>query len=181
MRIIAGEFRGRKLLPPKTDATRPITDRVKQSLFDVLTPYLDGAKVLDLFAGTGSLGLEAISRGAAHATFFEMDRSAASILRRNIDTFSVADRCTVVSADIFACRRFSAASIVFLDPPYRMLNTHKDELRKLAQTLAERAMEGESLLIFRHAAADALDLPPFQRYDERRYGEMVIEFLKKRM
>src|SRR5438067_1897455 len=75
MRIIAGEFRGRSLLPPQgQQTTRPITDRAKQSLFDVLTPQLDGALVYDCFAGTGSLGLEALSRGATFATFFEADR-----------------------------------------------------------------------------------------------------------
>ena len=71
MRIIAGEFRGRKLLPPEGDVTRPITDRVKQSLFDILAPRIDGARVYDCFAGTGSMGLECLSRGAEHATFFE--------------------------------------------------------------------------------------------------------------
>ena len=81
MRIIAGEFRGRKLIPPQGDATRPITDRVKQSLFDILTPRIDGARIYDLFAGTGSMGLECLSRGAAHSTFFEADRSALERLK----------------------------------------------------------------------------------------------------
>ena len=76
MRVIAGEFRGRKLLAPEGEATRPITDRVKQSLFDILTPRLEGAIVWDLFAGTGSLGLESLSRGSSQALFFETDRSA---------------------------------------------------------------------------------------------------------
>src|SRR5215213_3035850 len=77
VRIIAGEFRGRRLLPPESDATRPITDRVKQSLFDILAPVVEDAVVYDCFAGTGSMGLECLSRGARHATFFEADPSAA--------------------------------------------------------------------------------------------------------
>src|SRR3954463_10464834 len=85
MRIIAGEFRGRKLLAPEGDITRPITDRVKQSLFDILTPEIEGAKVYDLFAGTGSMGLECLSRGAKHSTFFESDRSAVTRLKKNIE------------------------------------------------------------------------------------------------
>src|SRR5215213_11146140 len=98
MRIIAGEFRGRRLLPPEgADVTRPITDRVKQSLFDILAPDIEGARVLDLFAGTGSMGLESLSRGAAHATFFEADRSAAKRLRRNIDTLKVGAASEVVT------------------------------------------------------------------------------------
>ncbi|HEX2971347.1 MAG TPA: RsmD family RNA methyltransferase, partial [Tepidisphaeraceae bacterium] len=91
MRIIAGEFRGRKLLSPEGDTTRPITDRVKQSLFDILTPLLPEAVVYDCFSGTGSMGLEALSRGAAQATFFEADRSALARLRQNIDALKVAD------------------------------------------------------------------------------------------
>src|SRR3712207_4099367 len=101
MRIIAGEFRGRKLLPPEGDVTRPITDRVKQSLFDIVTPLLPGARVYDCFAGTGSMGLESLSRGAAHAAFFEQDRSAVGRLRRNIQTLGVADRAMVIAQDLF--------------------------------------------------------------------------------
>ena len=81
MRIIAGEFKGRQLLAPVGDATRPITDRAKQSLFDILTPIITDANVYDIFAGTGSLGLESLSRGAKFSTFFEIDRSAIARLR----------------------------------------------------------------------------------------------------
>src|SRR5688572_8601744 len=101
MRIIAGEFRSRRILPPASDATRPITDRVKQSLFDILTPWLDAARVYDCFAGTGSMGLESLSRGAAHVTFFEADRSPAALLRKNIATLGVQRRSTVVDRDLF--------------------------------------------------------------------------------
>src|SRR4051794_5088627 len=101
MRIIAGEFRSRKLLPPATGATRPITDRAKQSLFDILTPVIEGARVYDCFAGTGSMGLECLSRAAAHVTFFEADRSALSLLRKNIATLGVQKRSTVIDRDLF--------------------------------------------------------------------------------
>src|SRR5687767_8451136 len=126
MRIIGGEFRSRQILAPKSDATRPITDRVKQSLFDVLAPEIEGTRVYDCFAGTGSMGLEALSRGAAGATFFEVDRSAAALLRKNIATLGVQDRSTVVERDLFKWFESSGeakdrAGIVFLDPPYRMV------------------------------------------------------------
>src|SRR3954463_11454418 len=90
MRIIAGEFRGRRLLPPEGDTTRPITDRAKQSLFDILAPRIEGSRVYDCFAGTGSMGLECLSRGAAAVTFFESDRSALARLRKNIDAVGAA-------------------------------------------------------------------------------------------
>ncbi|MGH7214480.1 MAG: RsmD family RNA methyltransferase [Tepidisphaeraceae bacterium] len=108
MRIIAGEFRGRRLLAPEeAGTTRPVTDRVKQSLFDILTPSLDGAAVYDCFAGTGSMGLEALSRGARHVTFFEADRSAGARLRRNIQTLGVAKRSHIITGDLFRWFRSS--------------------------------------------------------------------------
>src|ERR1700683_4864300 len=120
MRIIAGEFRGRKLLPPEGNVTRPITDRAKQSLFDVLWPRLEGAIVYDCFAGTGSMGLECLSRGCQAMTFFEADRSALTRLRRNIETLAVANRSKVVAGDIFkwfksAPPPTSEADLIFLD------------------------------------------------------------------
>src|SRR5689334_22791675 len=125
MRIIAGEFRGRKLLPPQSDTTRPITDRVKQSLFDILTPHIEGSRIYDLFAGTGSMGLECLSRGASHATFFDSDRSALERLKKNIAALKVEDRSQIIPGDLF--KFFSTntptekANLIFLDPPYRFL------------------------------------------------------------
>src|SRR5665213_2141962 len=101
MRIIAGEFRGRNILPPASDVTRPITDRVKQSVFDILTPLLDDATVFDLFAGTGSMGLECLSRGAKGVHFFEADRSALERLRKNVTALGLSDRATIVAGDLF--------------------------------------------------------------------------------
>jgi 16S rRNA G966 N2-methylase RsmD len=101
MRIIAGEFRGRKLLPPEGEVTRPITDRVKQSLFDVLSPRMENARVYDCFAGTGSMGLECLSRGAEHVTFFETHRSAVDRLKQNIQVLGMRERTTVIGKDLF--------------------------------------------------------------------------------
>jgi 16S rRNA (guanine(966)-N(2))-methyltransferase RsmD len=101
MRIIAGEHRGRKLLPPPDDATRPITDRAKQSVFDVLSPYIEGAVVYDIFAGTGSMGLECLSRGAARAVFFEAGRGALANLRANITALRVGELSQVVAGDLY--------------------------------------------------------------------------------
>src|SRR6476646_9921278 len=129
MRIIAGEFRGRRLLPPEGDVTRPITDRVKHSLFDILTPLLPDARVYDCFSGTGSMGLECLSRGAAHATFFDADRGALAGLRQNIDALKLPDRSRVVPGNLFASLANPAnhpapdrrINVLFLDPPYRFL------------------------------------------------------------
>src|SRR6266576_6207130 len=109
MRIIGGQFRSRLILGPEDDrTTRPITDRVKQSLFDIVTPLLEGAIVYDCFAGTGSMGLESLSRGAKQAFFFESDRSALGRLKKNIRSLGVEDNSTIVASDLF--KHFTIAS-----------------------------------------------------------------------
>lgn len=127
VRIIAGERKGRVLATPTGSATRPTADRVRQALFDVLAhaPWggpalLDGAHVLDAFAGTGALGLEALSRGGAQAVFFETDRSALAALRTNIHACGWGERCTVYPRDVTnpPAARTIPASLLFLDPPY---------------------------------------------------------------
>lgn len=180
MRIIAGEFRGRKLLAPEGGVTRPITDRVKQSLFDIITPRIDGARVYDLFAGTGSMGLECLSRGAAHASFFEADRGALDRLKRNIGALNVESRSQVIAGDLFkwfaANRPAQRANLIFLDPPYRHLQEHPERLVKLAESIAENHLAGDGWVIFRHDVRDELELAPLKVVDRREYGGMVLEF-----
>ena len=182
MRIIAGEFRGRKLLPPATDVTRPVTDRVKQSVFDILSPVTPGAVVYDCFAGTGSMGLESLSRGAARVTFFESDRSAVARLRTNIRTLGVENRSTIIATDLFKQlhdpRSGDAATLVFLDPPYRFLRQMPAELRQLASDLSRGHLAAGAMVVFRHDANDELHLPPLARCDLRQYGGMTVEFLQ---
>jgi 16S rRNA (guanine966-N2)-methyltransferase len=187
MRIIAGEFRGRTILSPPTDGTtRPITDRVKQSVFDVLSPLLADAAVFDVFAGTGSLGLEAISRGCRRATFFEADRSAQALLRKNIAALKVENRAKVVSGDLFEWfgdgrNAAGEVDVLFLDPPYRFLRERANDLKKLATQISEKYLAANGVVIFRHDAADELDLPGLNVVDARSYGSMRVEFLRARI
>ena len=123
MRIIAGEWRGRPLKAPAGMATRPTTDRAREAWMSIIQPSLDGAQVLDLFAGSGALGLEALSRGAAHATFVEDDPKDITALRQNLATLRAEDRATVVRGDaVRFVRELGAGSfdIAFADPPYEM-------------------------------------------------------------
>ena len=187
VRIIAGEFRGRRLLAPKTDATRPVTDRVKQSLFDILAPLIDGSTVYDTFAGTGSMGLECLSRGATRAVFFEADRSAAALLQRNIATLDVADRSRVVTGDLFRWFETNSADpqvradLIFLDPPYRFLRERPEDLRRLATRMIESHLKPAGTIVFRHSAQDELHLTGLARSDVRTYGEMTLEFLQPQL
>ncbi len=125
MRIVAGAWRGRALLAPAGQATRPTADRVRQAIFDMLlhAPWggrdlLEGTRVLDAFAGTGAFGLEALSRGAAHATFIEQDRAALEALRANVAACRAADRVAVLGVDVLTAPAGEPCDLVFLDPPY---------------------------------------------------------------
>ena len=125
MRIVAGEWRGRSLHAPSGTATRPTADRVRQALFDMLMhapwagpPVVANALVLDVFAGTGALGLEALSRGAARAVFVERARPALAALRTNIEACRAGDRCEVLPIDALSLPAGERADMVFLDPPY---------------------------------------------------------------
>ncbi len=125
MRIIAGAWKGRALKAPVGSATRPTADRVRQALFDMLlhAPWggrgaIEGAHVLDAFAGTGALGLEALSRGAADAVFLESDAAALSCLRANIAACGATARATVLARDVLRPGRGDAKNLIFLDPPY---------------------------------------------------------------
>jgi 16S rRNA (guanine(966)-N(2))-methyltransferase RsmD len=124
MRIIAGRFRGRPLTTVRDLSVRPTTDRAKQTIFDILTNRVDfeGIEVLDLFAGSGSLGLEAISRGAGHAIFVDRSPQSLQVLESNIETLGCRDQCSVYPAEVFWFLKNTrrAFDVVFVDPPYRL-------------------------------------------------------------
>ncbi|RYD86286.1 MAG: 16S rRNA (guanine(966)-N(2))-methyltransferase RsmD, partial [Sphingomonadales bacterium] len=118
MRIIAGKWRGRRLIAPQGDATRPTADRTREALFSMLTSRLgsfEGLKIADVCAGTGALGLEALSRGAAHCTFIERDRAAIDALRANIAKLGAEGEVRAIAAEGF---RGGPFDLVLIDPPY---------------------------------------------------------------
>ena len=120
MRVIAGKAKGRKLISPKGDAIRPTSDRLKESLFNILGPFLPEARVLDLFAGTGSLGIEALSRGANFVVFSEKNRKAVEIIMQNIQLTGFQDQSKIVPGDAFRFLKTSQDEfdLIIADPPY---------------------------------------------------------------
>lgn len=147
MRIIAGEFRSRRLLSPKDDsAVRPIPDRVRESLFSLLRGHVEGSIFVDAFAGSGSIGLEALSRGAARCIFIERDRYALELLRENIKLLGVEARAEVVAGDALgpgaAARCPRGLNLAFFDPPYPLVREPagwlrvKDQVGRLADRIA---------------------------------------------
>ena len=184
MRIVAGAWRGRRLTAPLGVATRPTADRVRQALFDMLlhAPWggrhaVAGGAVLDAFAGTGALGLEALSRGAAHATFLERDRAALAALRANIGSCGAASRARVIEAD--ATRPplppppGTPCTLVFLDPPY-------------GQGLAERALPAlkeagwlaPAALLVIESARDEAATSPGTALAERAHGAACLRVFR---
>ena len=119
MRVVAGIARGRRLVAPKGEGTRPTSDFVREAIFNSLVSHVDLAEgtVLDVFAGTGALGIEALSRGAAHATFVESDRHALAAIRTNLDALGFVDRAKVVAGDATKVT-LPAVDVAFADPPY---------------------------------------------------------------
>lgn len=178
MRIIAGEFRGRPLKAPKGLLTRPTTDRVRESLFSTLTsllgPGLDEAVVLDAFAGSGALGLEALSRGASRVVLVEQDRHALQALTHNVSTLRVGDRAQVVKGDVFSLLSRGVLpqpySLLLLDPPYK-LDTGKTS--ELLETLAARGgIEHEAVVSWEHGASHTVSWPEgFEAVAEKKYGD----------
>jgi len=118
LRIIGGSARGRKLQMVPGSSTRPISDRAKESLFNILGADIESAEVLDLFAGTGSVGIEALSRGAARAVFIERSKNAAKVLHENLASLGIEGRALVVPRSVISSISAHKADIVFLDPPY---------------------------------------------------------------
>ncbi|MEO5808170.1 16S rRNA (guanine(966)-N(2))-methyltransferase RsmD [Devosia sp.] len=181
MRIIAGKFRGKTLISPSDLSIRPTADRVRENMFNILAsrlgPSFDGLRVLDLFAGTGALGLEALSRGAAHVTFVDTGAEARGIVRDHIDAFGAGGVTKLLrrdATDLGPPGSMKPFDLVFLDPPYGQ------GLGELA--LANIAKTGwvapGATLVFEDSVDAAITLPPGYTMDDRReYGAAAIHFL----
>jgi 16S rRNA (guanine(966)-N(2))-methyltransferase RsmD len=131
MRIIAGEFRSRRLKSIPGEGTRPTPDRLRETLFNILQTRIEGASFLDAYAGTGAVGMEALSRGASHAFFLERDRSALDAIRQNLGALGVANRSTVAPGAVLHNLPLYRAEIVFLDPPYSLEREYREALMLL--------------------------------------------------
>ena len=181
MRIVGGRFRGRTLRAPADDATRPTSDRLRETLFDVLAHRYDdpvtGARVIDLFAGTGALGLEALSRGAAHALFVEDGGPARALIRDNVEALGVAGLCRIFRRDATKLGDVQAApfDLAFLDPPYGQGLGEA----ALASLRDGRWLAAGALCVLEEAAATAVSLPDgFGLVERRAAGIAQLLFLR---
>jgi 16S rRNA (guanine(966)-N(2))-methyltransferase RsmD len=135
MRVIAGEFRSRRLKSIPGAATRPTPDRLRETLFDILAPQMEeGATFLDAYAGTGAVGIEALSRGARHAYFLERNRAALAAIRENLASLGLDARASVIGGPVLSNLARQPADIVFLDPPYDQEREYNAALELLSKT-----------------------------------------------
>lgn len=182
MRIVGGEFRGRPLASPRSQSIRPTTDRTREALFNVLAhrfdDKLEGARVLDLFAGTGALGLEALSRGASHCLFIEESAEGRGLIRTNVEAFGLQGRTKIFRRDATGlgdAGTIAPFGLVFADPPY---GKGMGEMA-LRSALKGGWLEPGALCVVEEAAsAQFLPGDEFSLLDERSYGETVIRLLK---
>jgi 16S rRNA (guanine966-N2)-methyltransferase len=181
MRIVGGEFRGRPLATPRTNAIRPTTDRTREALFNVLThrfaEKLQGARVLDLFSGTGALGLEALSRGATFCMFIEESAEGRGLVRTNVETFGLQGRTKIFRRDATSLGPAGTVQpfdLLFADPPYG---------KGLGVAALQSARGGEwlrpgALCVVEEAATAPFDPGAgFSVIDERSYGETIIRLI----
>ena len=181
MRIVAGKFRGKPLLSPSDDSIRPTADRVRESMFNILTsrlsPVLDGVRVLDLFAGTGALGLEALSRGAAHVTFVDMGAESRGLIRDHIQQFGVAGITKLLRRDATALGKpgtFGQFDLIFLDPPYNQGLGEK----ALAELASNGWIKPRATIVWEEAVEAEVAVPEgFALDDRREYGAAAVHFL----
>ena len=189
MRIIAGAKRGMKLLSPKAQVSRPITDRVKESLFSVLYKYdlPDGKRIADLFCGVGSLGLEALSRGAGFVTFVEKEPKIIAILEKNIEKAGYAGESKVIRANAFkigAPLDFDQQKydLIFVDPPYLATRDvgADSSLSRLLTLLSEQVSPDGIVVVRTHKRTELLEqYGRFQIIDRRQWGTMAVTILKQ--
>ena len=183
LRIIGGTMRGRKILYTGDPRTRPMKDRVREAVFNLVGPSVKDKMAIDLFAGTGALGFEALSRGAARAVFIERHFPTAAAIRRNAEQLGVAGRCEIVPGDAFIWARRPAqwgdwAWTVFCSPPYDLYQNRQEDLLELLARFAADAPPQSSLVVEADERFEMSLLPRPAEWDVRHYPPAVVGILR---
>jgi 16S rRNA (guanine966-N2)-methyltransferase len=179
MRIIAGKYKGHHLVSFQASHIRPTTDRVKESLFNIWQNHVEEARVLDLFSGTGNLGLEALSRGAREVVFVDKNRKSIDILRRNIDKLRVSEAHQVVTKDVLAFLKGYSGEpfdLILIDPPFTEEMAHDVMLVLSTSTV----FHDDSLISIESGRREKIedDYPPLSRYDVREFGDKFLSLYR---
>lgn len=181
LRVISGKARGLKLNAPKNDDVRPTTDRVKESLFNIINPYIMDSEILDLFAGTGSLGIECLSRGANKCVFIDNSKESINIVKSNIKKARVENESIVMNLDFKSAIKSLALKnqrfdVIFMDPPYYK-NMFNDALSEIDNN---NILKEDGIIIVEHDTKDKFpdDIGRLYKSREKKYGNTTITFYK---
>ncbi len=183
MRIIQGTLKGRRLATPKGSQTRPTSDRIKESIFDILGSEIEGKSVLDLYAGTGNLGIEALSRGAKKIVFVEKGRQALQLITKNLSRCGMTGWAEILPKDVLRAvgilkRRGECFDLIFIDPPYERGLVQKTLLKLKSQMIYHE----DSILVIQHDRREPLaeSLNEFILVHQRKIGDTLLSFLSLR-
>ena len=182
MRVISGKCKGKKLFALEGLSLRPTSDRVREAIFDILQKFPPGKKVLDLFAGTGAMGIEALSRGACRAVFVEASARSGAVLRRNIEACRLSDQAEVISKEVRAGlkalgERGDSFDLIFLDPPYGKGLAY----RTLESLSRSHILSVNALIVAEHSPdEDLASVPSLERIDWRKYGGTEVSFFRSK-
>ena len=192
MRVIAGAARGIHLKSIKGLQTRPITDSIKESLFNILSNVIPDSIMLDLYAGTGAIGIEALSRGVKYCTFVEIDREAIQVIKKNLETTKLKDKAQVLRCDVLEIIPYLEKdnlkiNIVFAGPPYHLVekSPYRDKLLILFDNLcSSNIVQTDGILILQHTNFDftiPVEASNLDLYDVRIYGDTQLSFFKNKI
>ena len=176
MRIIAGNYKGKPLKELKHDHIRPTADKVKQALFTKFQFEIEGARVLDLFCGTGGLGIEAISRGAGEVVFVDKNPKSTMLTKENLNSIKVDAKVYTVSYEKALSKLDGKFDLILVDPPYKS-GIYEDVINLIFE---KNLLAEEGSIVVEHAKEDVFDFDCFEIYDQKRYGTIMLTFLKNK-
>ncbi len=177
MRIIGGKYRSRVLTDFEGERVRPTSDRAREALFNILAYQTQGARVLDLFAGSGALGLESLSRGAREVVFNDLDKNSLAILKKNIASLKICEGFKLCNLDYLLCLSQVTPSfdMIFIDPPYR-----EEFGERALRVIAERGLLSPAgIAVYERDRAFEGEIAGLEKYDERKYGKSYLTFFKR--
>lgn len=179
MRIISGKYKGHHLVSFQASHIRPTTDRVKETMFNIIQAHIEGAKVVDLFSGTGSLGLEALSRGAGQVTFVEQNRKSLDILEKNIEKLKITEGYQIIRKDVFGFlkdKSIQPVDVIFADPPFTEEIAHDVMVTAAASSLFHE----NTILLIESGRREKIvdDYGHLVRYDVREFGDKTLSFFR---
>lgn len=173
MRIDSGKFKGRRLLENKYRHVRPTTDKVRQALFTKLQFFLPNKNVLDLFCGTGAMGIEALSRGAEKVVFVDKDARSVAMAKSNLKNMGIDEKVFKCDAQIYLEKCEEKFDLIILDPPYKS-GLYEKVLPKIYD---KKVLSEDGIIVCEHASEDEIDIGNFQLLDEKKYGNITLTYL----